>query len=217
MIRPLSPKVIILLLARLPWVLSWPPTATTWARPSRLRPLTAVHIHYHGPKHPVHGFLGMRGQAGQRCRRHKGGVIIKGGPPRDPLSSPPGTRRKQTFAFSCVLWTACPWYPSITRPPATASPRRHRHRSQEVLGRRCRSSHRHRLSCAPGPRPPLPGPRGKPGDGDSFPPGIYAWSGPEPQKLLIPDLLERDPGRFSPGGHGPGEIFYAKKHTAIGG
>jgi hypothetical protein len=38
-------------------------------------------------------------------------------------------------------------------------------------------------------RPPLPGPNRKPGDGTPTPPGHYDWSGPEPKKLLVPDLF----------------------------
>ena len=68
-----------------------------------------------------------------------------------------------------------PHRPSCDSPPP--SPRRHRHR--------CLASRRGPLPLgprpdagAPGTRPPLPAPGGKPGDGTPTPPVLYAWSGP---------------------------------------
>ena len=67
-----------------------------------------------------------------------------------------------------------PHRPSCDSPPP--SPRHHRHH--------CLASRRGPLPLGPRPdagvpvtRPPLPAPGGKPGDWDSLPPVLYAWSG----------------------------------------
>jgi hypothetical protein len=55
--------------------------------------------------------------------------------------------------------------------------------------------------------PLFPAQIGNPETGTPPPLGHHDWSGPEPQKSLIPDLPKRDLGRMPPGGHGPGENF----------
>ena len=103
--------------------------------------------------------------------------------------------RCQADAPAPPTQTACP------RP----DPRRDRHHHSPALLGPPRPSALRRPPTRV--RPPLPAPGGKPGDWDSSPPCHYDWSGPEPKKLLIPDLPERDPGRFSLGVMDPGKIF----------
>jgi hypothetical protein len=65
-----------------------------------------------------------------------------------------------------------PIVPPLTCQTWTATPRPSPAAAWIVLGARHPSAFAP-IPGAPGPRPPLPGLKGKPGDWDSYPPGLY--------------------------------------------
>jgi hypothetical protein len=102
-----------------------------------------------------------------------------------PLSLSPGTRPKQTSTFFAGLWRSAqgtkplPGAPRLPLSPAPVAASQTDHHSwrSTVAGRPALYT-----------RPPLPDPKPKPGDWVPYPPLINVWSGPQPQKLLIPGL-----------------------------